>query len=348
MSGPNDHTITRFKWRFDNFMSQVLQPTPGIQLESSFFPLKHLPASRFQLIMVPRPIDNLAISSLWLASKDLGGLKSLHMNIQFWLEHSNGVKGRKAELNATFNANTTCVGFNEYMSRFDLNAFDANRGKNGQVSFLCCKLVYKTPPNGSNVATVSALTQKFGSSVSISKPIPPAPVSKSIQSAPIPNAVSEKKFQVVEDEFRSNLWNLYREGIHDCILDVAGTKIKVLKGILMAHSPVFKQMLLPTIGERSIIPMNAPNAESVQVMIEWMYINKLNDASNVLEDVYFLAVKYQIPTLKENCIDSLISGLNKGNILARHVFALKKHEDRLMAATEYFIQHGLSEHATNA
>jgi hypothetical protein len=347
----NDQPTTSFKWRFDNFMSQILQLPAGVQLESPDFALKHVKGSNFHLVFVPRPEDSTGSASLWLIADELGSTKSIHVEAEFWLEQAGGAKFGIKKGDFAFDENSLFFGFEKYITRSELDKFNASCGKKG-VTYLCCKVtsIIQEEPKSTLPEKVETPSFEKKQAPSVEKKQSPSPMKaetppsfeKKQAVVPIPQIVIEKQESVTPlpvDNLRVDLWELYCQGIHDTILEVGEVQFKVLKCILMAQSHAFKKKLETTMGKQVLINLGPINVAIAQKFIEWFYIGKLFATGSVLDDLYELASTYEVPKLKEECISLMAANLNFDDVYIRYQFAIKNNEDRLVDATTSFIKH---------
>jgi len=316
----NDPLGTNFKWPFKHFMKDVLQIQPEIQLDSDDFALNQLPESKFHLTFVPLPDNKTGMASLWLIADELGGAESIHTTIEFSIEHANGIKIGATNGSFIFNADNLMYGFEKYISRADLGKFTTTVGKSN-VTYLCCKIIHYL---SSEKCETPQLPKK--------------------KEDPVPEAIVPAK---IEDDLRKKFWEMYQEGIYDCTIEVGDTQFKLLKGILMSQSPVFKKTFEATMGQCSFIQLSeAVNVDAMKKMFEWMYIGNLIDAEDLLEDLYRLAVKYEILLLKEECLSMMRKTLDLTNVYARNRVGTEHKEDRLINATKSFLDGVISQCAS--
>jgi hypothetical protein len=332
----NDQSITNFKWRFDNFMSQILQLPAGVQLESPDFALKNIKGSNFHLVFVPRPEDSTGSASLWLIADEFGSTGSIHVEAEFWLEQAGGAKFGIKKGDFAFDENSLFFGFEKYITRSELDKFNASRGKKG-VTYLCCKITHIVQEEPK-----STLPEKIETPSVEKKQVPSSPLSKKAVVS-IPKIVVEEKKEsetsMPVDSLRVDLWVLYCQGIHDTILEVGKVQFKVFKCILMAQSNAFKKKLETTMGKQIVISLDPINVAVVQKFVDWLYIGKLSAKGSLLDELYELALTYEVPKLKEECISLMVADLTFDNVYIRYQFAIKNNEGQLVDATTSFIKH---------
>jgi len=99
----------------------------------------------------------------------------------------------------------------------------------------------------------------------------------------------------------------------DIVIVVDNVKFKCHKTILSARSPVFKNMLAPHTLESQTNTINVQKvpAEAVKEMIKHIYTGEIPSDPEILSvDLLQLADMYQLVSLKDACVENLLSSLD--------------------------------------
>lgn len=99
--------------------------------------------------------------------------------------------------------------------------------------------------------------------------------------------------------------------------------MKAHKAILIARSQVFLKMLTTDMKEAASSSVDVPDFNSIMMreLLRFMYCGEVEKLEEIAKDLIFAAEKYQIPQLKEKCIDQLVSKLAKENVLDALIIA---------------------------
>jgi len=122
-----------------------------------------------------------------------------------------------------------------------------------------------------------------------------------------------------EVKLREKLYSLHEHGITgDCVLKVENQSFKVSKLILMAHSEVFERTLSTEMKEEeAIIRIDNVRPEAMQQFIKYLHLKKLDTLDNFVQEMFILADRYFVESLRIDCVKSLTRTLNKDNIIER-------------------------------
>ncbi|XP_057339877.1 speckle-type POZ protein-like [Microplitis mediator] len=101
----------------------------------------------------------------------------------------------------------------------------------------------------------------------------------------------------------------------DVELIVQEEKFQAHKLVLMVRSPVFRAMLTTDMKENreKTVTIKDMNSEVFKSMLEFIYTDEVSDLDDVAEQLLEAADKYQIPTLKEICAESLCKSVTIDN-----------------------------------
>jgi len=123
-----------------------------------------------------------------------------------------------------------------------------------------------------------------------------------------------------DSKFREETYSLYKSGIIDnCILKANGQDFNVPKNLLMASSQVFKGMFASDTKESrtNTVEIEGVSSEVLEGFIKHLYVGKLNESDQLVEDLFVFADRYIVDNLIDICIKTLIKTLNKENVARR-------------------------------
>jgi len=107
----------------------------------------------------------------------------------------------------------------------------------------------------------------------------------------------------------------------------------VHKSVLSVRSPVFFAMLSNEMKEAKLNAAKIPNIDgaTLKELLRFIYYNRVEDLSEVAEELVQAAEQYQLDKLKKQCFESLIESLTVENVIARFQIA-----DHVSNAVELF------------
>ncbi|XP_057340010.1 speckle-type POZ protein-like [Microplitis mediator] len=125
----------------------------------------------------------------------------------------------------------------------------------------------------------------------------------------------------------------------DVELIVQEKKFPAHKFVLMVRSPVFQAMLTTDMRENreKAITIKDMNSEVFKSMLEFIYTDKISDLDDVAEQLLEAADKYQIPTLKEICAESLCKSVTIDNASRLLVVAYLHNAKEMLEYISNFI-----------
>ncbi|XP_043287590.1 uncharacterized protein [Venturia canescens] len=99
------------------------------------------------------------------------------------------------------------------------------------------------------------------------------------------------------------------------------------KSVLAARSEVFQAMFSSEMKEKdtSRIEIVDTKAEIFEEFLRYLYTGELNDLKNKVEEMLFLADKYQICELKELCEEFFLNNVSEGNVVKCLILGDKCH-----------------------
>ncbi|XP_057318206.1 speckle-type POZ protein-like [Microplitis mediator] len=115
----------------------------------------------------------------------------------------------------------------------------------------------------------------------------------------------------------------------DVVLVVGDKKIPAHKTLLMSRSPVFSAMFTHQLKENKENEVTIPDMDPdvCEKLLEFIYTDNVTKLDGVSERLYEVADKYQIPTLKESCEESLCKNVNVENAVQYLVLLDRHHTD---------------------
>jgi len=97
----------------------------------------------------------------------------------------------------------------------------------------------------------------------------------------------------------------------------------VHKSVLSVRSPVFFAMFMSEMKEAKLNAVKLPNINGITLkeLLRFIYYNRVENLSEVAEELVQAAEQYQLDKLKIQCCDSLIESLTIKNVLSLLVLA---------------------------
>ncbi|KFM68818.1 Speckle-type POZ protein B, partial [Stegodyphus mimosarum] len=117
--------------------------------------------------------------------------------------------------------------------------------------------------------------------------------------------------------FSSDLRNLYETGqFSDARITVGSEVFFVHKCILCARSSVFSRMFQTKMTEakNDTIEISDVDPNVMEKMLSYMYSGYLEDMEDSVEELYSLANRYDVPSLRKKCSNFLKSNFTFGNV----------------------------------
>jgi len=138
--------------------------------------------------------------------------------------------------------------------------------------------------------------------------------------------------------FREKLHSLYKQDIGDFVLEAEGRKFNVSKVILMANSEVFERMLMSETREskENVVKIEDVSASIMEKFVDYLYLGELDGLDDFAEDIFVLADRYLVESLKTCCKLSLVNSLSENNIVSRLQFAFKRNYADLKVHTLFY------------
>jgi len=281
---------TIYKWTINNFSKTASRENPTLILDSKRFTLT---GSNFKFHLRFEPTDTNGSKercSLGLISVDLGKAKSVELELKLWIENTNGDKFVAPEIGMETGV------FNKIGEGSTFSEF-AHHGQlyppestfiKHDIAFICCEILYRS-------SIPSDGTSQFAAEI------------------------DEKE------------WSLHQEGFTGpCIIEVGNQKFEVEKKKLMAHSIVFDRMFKSETEKEQTgtITLNDTTPTIVQSLVKYLHVHTIEDSEEKVLGLYFLAEKYEITGLKEECSRVLMDKLDKDSILDRLIMAFL-HNDKV-------------------
>ncbi|KAI6191202.1 Speckle-type POZ protein B [Aphelenchoides bicaudatus] len=279
----------KIKWGFNVFDAAF---TTQAYASSNPIPLPNDPDTKFILFFKRSTVEfTNSIMGVTLSSFD--GNKKV-MQVKFWIEDTDGQKfGKQMTSNFEFACEGDKCAFllqNESAKRV-FNTFE-----NGALNWgvrninLVCKLIYVDQPVKLNAAPKTL------------------------------------------DLFRKNLLSAYTNNEDwDTLIKVDEKEFKVHRLILTSQSTVFKKMFSNKYKESELNEINIEDVKApvMEEFIYWLYRGAIRKVSDLIEDLFALANKYDVVELKVECVRHLADTLNDENSGRRLVLATFHNEDDL-------------------
>lgn len=132
---------------------------------------------------------------------------------------------------------------------------------------------------------------------------------------------------------------------HDLILKIGDKELRAHQDILRARSRVFQSMLDHDMKEKSSGIIDVPDCDprAMELYLSYVYCVTVeaHDQSNML-GLYYIADKYDMKGLKEDCSKFIKKSLSTTNICDIIQLALRHSDSGLLEyATEYFMENAL-------
>uniref|UniRef100_A0A914W9V2 Uncharacterized protein n=1 Tax=Plectus sambesii TaxID=2011161 RepID=A0A914W9V2_9BILA len=122
----------------------------------------------------------------------------------------------------------------------------------------------------------------------------------------------------------------------DCVISFGDHKrqIKVFKAILIACSPVFASMFDSNWkeGQLNKIYIRGVRYEVMRELIRYIYFGKVAGLKTIGKELLMAADMYELPNLKDVCVDSLLDSMKKEHVCEYVVIADRLHIDSLKIA----------------
>lgn len=130
-----------------------------------------------------------------------------------------------------------------------------------------------------------------------------------------------------------------RASTESCVIRVGDRDFNVSKAVLMSRSAVFNRLFnLDTKGAQiSEITIKDFSPELMGLFIKYLYFGKLENLAEMAKELFILADKYEVKSLKEECAHSLSDGFNKENVVDRLLLAFTHGDDILKKAVLAYV-----------
>jgi len=161
------------------------------------------------------------------------------------------------------------------------------------------------------------------------------------QEVPIHEVSDEESEVDIAETFEKLSLSLHGDGTLITI-KAEEKETKILKGFLVHHSEVFKEILsVPNSIEAQsrIITVDNVSATVIEAMRNWMYAMEIENFDEIAPALFKIAQKYKIVKLKEKCVRSMGDGLTWKNVPYRLILAQKYSEDLLKQRALEFIRY---------
>lgn len=129
---------------------------------------------------------------------------------------------------------------------------------------------------------------------------------------------------------------------HDLIIKVGDKELPAHQDILRARSHVFEAMLDYDMQEKSSGFIDVPDCdpEAMEEFLSYIYTGKVETDQGTMLELYYIADKYDMQGLKNECRNFIRNSLSHTNILKVIQLAVKHSDSDLHEyATEYFMAH---------
>jgi len=121
-------------------------------------------------------------------------------------------------------------------------------------------------------------------------------------------------------KLREENYSLYKSGIIDnCVLKANNQDFNVPKSLLMASSQVFMKMFTSHTKEArsNTVKVEGVSSEVVEGFIKHLYVGKLDESDQLVEELFVFADRYIVENLMDICIKTLVETLMKENVARR-------------------------------
>jgi len=150
-------------------------------------------------------------------------------------------------------------------------------------------------------------------------------------------AIKPSKRVLPQSEFdlREKLYSFYgRASSDNCTIQVGERIFNVSKSVLISRSNVFDCMFNSATKEalENKVTISDVGPETMECFIRYLYLGKLDNLKEMAKDLFYLADKYDVKDLKEECVESLSEGFNTDNVLERLQLAFKHNDEVLKQA----------------
>jgi len=134
-----------------------------------------------------------------------------------------------------------------------------------------------------------------------------------------------RKIPSVDSAFREKQHSFYKQGFGDFVLEAEDRKFNVSKNVLMANSEVFERMIMSETLEskENAVKIEDVSAETMEQFVDYLYSGKLASLDDFAEELFVLADRYLVESLKTDCTLSLVKSLSENNIFSRLQFVFK-------------------------
>jgi hypothetical protein len=151
---------------------------------------------------------------------------------------------------------------------------------------------------------------------------------------------SKRALSSSESNLRDKMYSFYGRGSSDsCIIQVEKRVFNVSKAILMSQSKVFENMFNSGMQEEHEGKMKIANVSPtiMECFIKYLYLGNLDNLADVAKDLFYLADKYEVKDLKEECVNHLSIGFNKENVFERLQLAFMHNEEVIKKAVLAYV-----------
>ena len=159
---------------------------------------------------------------------------------------------------------------------------------------------------------------------------------------------TDKKIREKYEFLMKNCEKLYVNGsFSDYTINVRGEELKVHKFVLSAQSSVFKAMFMNEDAEEvGIKYFNNVTNEDFKEFFHFFYSGKIENTENATQ-LFGLAVKFDVPQLKLDCEDIIVSSLQESNMIEIYNIGRTMNSDKLKREAFEFIQEILNDVTDN-
>ncbi|XP_044020628.1 speckle-type POZ protein B-like [Aphidius gifuensis] len=156
---------------------------------------------------------------------------------------------------------------------------------------------------------------------------------------------------IAERHLKDTYAELLKSGISsDVIIKVKTKSFKAIKGILVAHSPVFSAMFnhdeVKENTENKVIVEDI-DEDVFEQLLYYMYTGEVKNIQDMPMDLLIAADKYQLDHLKNQCEETLLSSIDTEKAAEFFVFAEKNNAENLKHGTIKFIKSHLQKSMTS-
>ncbi|KAI6189494.1 hypothetical protein M3Y97_00014600 [Aphelenchoides bicaudatus] len=132
------------------------------------------------------------------------------------------------------------------------------------------------------------------------------------------------------NEFRLKAWQVYQSAIDDgCKLKVGESEFNVSKTILIAQSRFFEQIFLLDEHRKNEYEFTNTRLEVIQALVNYIYLGKLADFMDFIEELYILSIDYKFHRLQSECADLMGSHIDATNAAIVLTMGFKHQDSKL-------------------